>query len=100
MLEPDYADIRDAVRALCADFPGSYWRDLDARMEYPTAFVDALTRSGFLAALIPEEFGGSGLLWHSKNPGRYGEIGGRLPIRRNDTDWIPQWYSFPPLTFR
>ena len=61
MLEPDYPDIRDAVRALCADFPGAYWRDLDARMEYPTAFVDALTRSGFLAALIPEEFGGSGL---------------------------------------
>jgi alkylation response protein AidB-like acyl-CoA dehydrogenase len=61
MLERDYADIRDAVATLCGDFPGTYWRDLDSRMEYPTAFVDALTRSGFLAALIPEEFGGSGL---------------------------------------
>ncbi len=53
--------IRDAVRALCADFPGEYWRDLDRERAYPKAFVDALTKAGFLAALIPEEFGGSGL---------------------------------------
>ncbi len=53
--------IRDAVRALCADFPGEYWRDLDRERAYPKAFVEALTKAGFLAALIPEEFGGSGL---------------------------------------
>ena len=53
--------IRDSVRALCTQFPGVYWRDLDQKREYPTAFVKALTESGFLGALIPEEFGGSGL---------------------------------------
>lgn len=61
MSQPDYTDIRDAVAALCADFPGSYWRDLDGRMAYPSEFVAALTHSGFLAALIPEAYGGSGL---------------------------------------
>jgi len=54
-------DIRVAVARLCEDFPGDYWRDLDERMEYPTRFVDALTKSGFLSVLIPEEFGGAGL---------------------------------------
>ncbi|MBU6394543.1 MAG: acyl-CoA/acyl-ACP dehydrogenase [Sphingomonadales bacterium] len=61
MSQPDYTDIRAAVAALCADFSGSYWRDLDARMTYPSEFVAALTHSGFLAALIPEAYGGSGL---------------------------------------
>ena len=53
--------IREAVRALCADFPGEYWRKLDRERAYPTEFVEALTKAGFLAALIPEEYGGSGL---------------------------------------
>ena len=53
--------IRDSVRAWCEQFPGAYWRDLDAKREYPTAFVKALTEAGFLGALIPEEYGGSGL---------------------------------------
>jgi acyl-CoA dehydrogenase len=57
----DLAAIRDSVRALCADFPGEYWRELDRERAYPTAFVDALTKAGFLAALIPEDYGGSGL---------------------------------------
>lgn len=56
-----HADIREAVARLCADYPGEYWRALDERMEYPTAFVRALTESGYLSALIPEEFGGAGL---------------------------------------
>lgn len=56
-----YDDIRASVRKLCQDFPGEYWRKLDRDMAYPTEFVDALTESGFLAALIPEEFGGVGL---------------------------------------
>jgi len=55
------AQIRASVRALCADFPGEYWRKLDRERGYPTAFVKALTDAGFLAALIPEEYGGSGL---------------------------------------
>ncbi len=60
--EPDqYADIRESVRALCAKFPGDYWRALDRERAYPTKFVAALTEAGYLAALIPEEFGGSGL---------------------------------------
>ena len=57
----DLAPIRQAVRALCADFPGEYWRRLDRERAYPEEFVAALTKAGFLAALIPEEFGGSGL---------------------------------------
>jgi len=54
-------EIRAAVASLCADFPGSYWRDKDRDRAYPTEFVQALTDAGFLAALIPEAFGGSGL---------------------------------------
>jgi acyl-CoA dehydrogenase len=56
-----YADIREGVRALCAQFPPAYFRELDARRMYPDAFVTALTRAGWLAALIPQEYGGSGL---------------------------------------
>src|SRR5215207_11199146 len=57
----DHAPIRESVRALCADFPGEYWRALDRERGYPAEFVAALTKAGFLAALIPEQFGGSGL---------------------------------------
>ena len=57
----DHAEIREAVRTLCARFPGDYWRELDRERAYPTAFVAALTEAGFLAALIPEEYGGGGL---------------------------------------
>ncbi|OYU86092.1 MAG: acyl-CoA dehydrogenase [Bradyrhizobiaceae bacterium PARB1] len=56
-----YQDIRDAVSKLCAEFPGQYWRELDRKMAYPTEFVNALTQSGYLAVLIPEELGGAGL---------------------------------------
>ncbi|WP_339855307.1 acyl-CoA dehydrogenase family protein [uncultured Nisaea sp.] len=55
------AEIRRAVQALCADFPGEYWREKDRERAYPTEFVQALTESGYLAVLIPEEYGGSGL---------------------------------------
>ncbi len=55
------AQIRDAVRVLCGRFPGEYWRALDRERAYPAEFVAALTEAGFLAALIPEEHGGSGL---------------------------------------
>lgn len=57
----EHSDIRDGVRAVCGDFPGQYWRDCDREQAYPTAFVEALTESGFLGALIPENYGGSGL---------------------------------------
>src|SRR2546423_490735 len=57
----DLAPIRQAVKALCDKFPGEYWRALDRERAYPTEFVQALTEAGFLAALIPEEYGGSGL---------------------------------------
>jgi len=56
-----FQEIRDAVRALCAQFPSAYFRRLDAERGYPSEFVDALTRAGWLAALIPLEYGGSGL---------------------------------------
>ena len=57
----DIAEIRQAVAALCARFPGEYWRALDRERGYPTDFVRALTEGGFLGCLIPEEYGGSGL---------------------------------------
>jgi acyl-CoA dehydrogenase len=56
-----YEDIRDAVRDLCAEFPGEYFRKIDEARAYPEQFVDALTKAGWLAALIPQEYGGSGL---------------------------------------
>ena len=61
MMQPTHADIRDSVARLCAGFDGAYWRDLDSRMAYPTEFVEALTRAGFLSAMIPEAHGGAGL---------------------------------------
>src|SRR3954464_14402097 len=57
----EIAGIRAAVRSLCEKFPGEYWRALDRERTYPSEFVNALTEAGFLAALIPEEYGGSGL---------------------------------------
>jgi len=57
----DHDDLREAIRALCADFPGEYWREVDEQAAYPDRFVRALTEAGWLAALIPEEYGGSGL---------------------------------------
>ncbi len=60
-LGEDYPELRQSVRKVCAGFPGEYWRARDEASEYPTAFVKALTEAGFLSALIPEEYGGSGL---------------------------------------
>jgi acyl-CoA dehydrogenase len=57
----DYVDIREGVRSLCAEFPDEYFRRIDAERGYPEDFVNALTKAGWLAALIPQEFGGSGL---------------------------------------
>ena len=60
-LGEDYPDIRHAVGRICEDFQGEYWREMDAASAYPLAFVEALTKSGWLAALIPEAYGGAGL---------------------------------------
>ena len=60
-LGEDYPDIRRAVGRICEDFQGAYWRKLDAASAYPLEFVEALTKSGWLAALIPEAYGGAGL---------------------------------------
>jgi acyl-CoA dehydrogenase len=57
----DHADLRDGVRRLCAGFPGEYWRENEERAGYPTEFINALTEAGYLAALIPEAYGGAGL---------------------------------------
>jgi acyl-CoA dehydrogenase len=57
----DYAEIRESVRRVCADFPGAYWRKLEEDEAYPTAFVQAVTRAGYLGALIPEAYGGTGM---------------------------------------
>ena len=60
-LGEDFPELRDTVRRICEKFPGEYWRNLDEHSGYPTEFVAALTESGFLGALIPEEYGGAGL---------------------------------------
>jgi acyl-CoA dehydrogenase len=57
----NHPDLRDAVRQLCAQFDSAYWQDLDEKRAYPEAFVEALTKAGWMSALIPEEYGGSGL---------------------------------------
>jgi len=60
-MELDYPELREAVRRICADFPGAYWQGLEAKQAYPTEFVAALTQAGYLSVLIPEEYGGVGL---------------------------------------
>ena len=60
-LDDDHRELREPVRALCARYPGEYWREKDRERAYPGEFVQALTDAGFLAALIPERYGGSGL---------------------------------------
>ena len=60
-LDIDFPDLRESVQRLCAQYPGTYWRNLEKDSSYPTEFITALTKAGFLAALIPEEYGGSGL---------------------------------------
>lgn len=60
-LGEDFPDVREAVRRVCTAFPQEYWRSLEDGEKYPTEFIDALTKAGFLASLIPEEYGGSGL---------------------------------------
>jgi acyl-CoA dehydrogenase len=60
-LDPQWGEIRDGVRAVCARFPNEYWVKLDAASAYPTEFVAALTEAGYLGALIPESYGGAGL---------------------------------------
>jgi acyl-CoA dehydrogenase len=61
VLGEDHSELRDGVRRLCGDYPAAYWRNLDDQRGYPTKFVQALTAAGFLGALIPESYGGSGL---------------------------------------
>ena len=60
-LGEDYPELRESVRKICEKYPGAYWRKLEDEQAYPTAFVAELTEAGFLASLIPEEYGGSGL---------------------------------------
>ena len=60
-ISAEHAAICEGVAQVCAEFDGAYWRDLDARRAYPEAFVTALSKAGYLAAMIPEEYGGSGL---------------------------------------
>jgi len=57
----DYPELREAVQRICAKYPGEYWRGLEDNEAYPTAFINELTEAGFLASLIPEEYGGTGL---------------------------------------
>jgi len=60
-LGEDYPELREAVRKICERYPGAYWRKLEAEQAYPTEFITELTEAGYLASLIPEEYGGSGL---------------------------------------
>src|SRR3954465_2334624 len=59
--DDSHAELREGVRAVCSGFDSAYWQNIDEERAYPEAFVDALTKAGWLSALIPEEDGGSGL---------------------------------------
>src|SRR6202167_203285 len=61
MVEESHEELRSAVRELCREYPDKYWRELDEKRAYPEAFVQALTQAGYMATLIPEEYGGAGL---------------------------------------
>ena len=104
-LHNDYQDIRDAVRALCAQFPGEYFRKVDEERAYPEAFVDALTKAGWLAALIPQEYGGSGLTLAeasvimeeiNRSGGNSGACHGQMynmgTLLRNGSEAQKQWF--------
>src|SRR5215475_2982326 len=60
-LTPEQRALRDGVTDICKRYPGEYWRELDAKREYPEAFVTDLTQAGYLGCLVPEEYGGAGL---------------------------------------
>ena len=60
-LGEDYPELRQSVRKICEKYPGAYWRQLEDEQAYPSQFIAELTEGGFLASLIPEEYGGSGL---------------------------------------
>ncbi len=60
-LGEDFPEIRAAVRRICEGFPGAYWRACEEKQDYPMEFVGALTKAGYLGALIPEQYGGAGL---------------------------------------
>src|SRR5438105_15216414 len=60
-LGEDYPELRQSVRKICEKYPGTYWRKLEDEQAYPSQFIAELTEGGFLASLIPEEYGGSGL---------------------------------------
>jgi acyl-CoA dehydrogenase len=60
-LGDDYPELRESVHKICERYPGEYWRKLEAEQAYPTEFITELTQGGFLASLIPEEYGRSGL---------------------------------------
>src|SRR5271170_4821396 len=61
MNDETHEELKSAICELCRDFPDTYWRELDEHRAYPEAFVQALTRAGYMATLIPEEYGGAGL---------------------------------------
>ena len=62
----DFPEIREAVRRVCGQFPGTYWQKLEDAGNYPAEFVAAMTEAGFLSALIPESFGGAGKIQQQK----------------------------------
>jgi alkylation response protein AidB-like acyl-CoA dehydrogenase len=61
-VDESHEELKSAVRELCRDYPDKYWRELDEKRAYPEAFVRALTHAGYMATLIPEEYGGAGLV--------------------------------------
>jgi len=63
-----HQELKSAVRELCRSFPDVYWRELDAKRGYPEEFVQALTKAGYMATLIPEEYGGAGLVLAKPQP--------------------------------
>src|SRR2546423_15319962 len=79
-LGEDYPELRQSVRKICEKYPGAYWRQLEDEQAYPSQFIAELTEGGFLASLIPEEYGGSGLPFRAAAGGPPGvQPPGRTP---------------------
>ena len=93
-LDPGWSEIRDGVRHICNEFPNAYWVKLDRDSAYPTEFVEALTKAGYLGALIPEEYGGAGLPL-SAGCAILETIHGRAATRRPATPRCTPWDGAP-----
>ena len=91
--DESHEELKSAVRELCRDYPDKYWRELDEKRAYPEAFVQALTHAGYMATLIPEEYGGAGL-GVTEAPSSSKKFTTRAEMPRHATRRCTSWARF------